>query len=77
MNSLLLTPIDQTPSLLVPSGADRHGVFKILGISSIAVKISKRESSDLFAVEISLQHKGGPAKHLHYEQDEWFYALEG
>jgi len=21
--------------------------------------------------------RGGPAKHLHYDQDEWFYALEG
>ena len=20
---------------------------------------------------------GGPARHLHYEQDEWFYVLEG
>ncbi|MGE5334837.1 MAG: cupin domain-containing protein, partial [Nitrososphaerota archaeon] len=21
--------------------------------------------------------KGGPARHLHYDQDEWFYAVEG
>jgi quercetin 2,3-dioxygenase len=21
--------------------------------------------------------KGGPARHLHYEQDEWFYVVEG
>lgn len=77
MNSPLLAPTDKTPSLLVPVGEDRYGEFKALGISSIAVKISKRESSNLFAVEITLRQKGGPAKHLHYDQDEWFYALEG
>ena len=76
MNSPLPAPTD-TPPLLVPVGEDRYGAFKVLGISSIAVKVSKRESSDLFAVEITLQQKGGPAKHLHYDQDEWFYALEG
>ena len=21
--------------------------------------------------------KGGPARHLHYKEDEWFYVLEG
>src|SRR5258706_4620071 len=64
-------------SLLVPVGEDRFGEFKVLGISSIAVKVSSQESSDVFIVEITLQQKGGPAKHLHYDQDEWLYALEG
>ena len=22
-------------------------------------------------------HNGGPVRHLHHEQDEWFYVLEG
>ncbi|MGB8644173.1 MAG: cupin domain-containing protein [Anaerolineae bacterium] len=77
MNSPSLASPEKTRALLVPVGEDRYGEFKVLGISSIAVKVSKRESSDLFAVEITLQQKGGPAKHLHYDQDEWFYALEG
>src|SRR5215510_601984 len=77
MNGALLAPTDKTPSLLVPVGEDRFGEFKVLGISSIAVKASSQESSDVFIVEITLLQKGGPAKHLHYDQDEWFYALEG
>jgi quercetin dioxygenase-like cupin family protein len=77
VNDLSLAPSDKTPLLPVPVGEDRYGKFKVLGISSIAVKVSKRESSELFAVEITLKEKGGPAKHLHYDQDEWFYALEG
>lgn len=77
MSRPLLAPSDNTPSLLVPVGEDRFGEFKVLGISSIAVKVSSQESSDVFIVEITLQQKGGPAKHLHYDQDEWFYALEG
>ena len=77
MSGPLLAPSDNTPSLLVPVGEDRFGEFKVLGISSIAVKVSSSESSDVFMVEITLQQKGGPAKHLHFDQDEWFYALEG
>ncbi len=77
MNSSLPTPAEKTPALLVAGGEDRFGIFKTLGISKIAVKVSKKESSDLFMVEITLQQKGGPAKHLHYAQDEWFYVIEG
>lgn len=77
MNSPSLAPPEKARSLFVPAGEDRFGQFKALGNNSIAVKVSKRESSELFAVEVTLQHKGGPAKHLHYDQDEWFYALEG
>jgi quercetin dioxygenase-like cupin family protein len=77
MDGPLLAPTDNIPALMVPVGEDRFGEFKVLGISSIAVKVSIQESSELFAVEITLQQKGGPAKHLHYDQDEWFYALEG
>lgn len=77
MNNPAISTTDKTSTLLVPAGEDRFGELKILGISSIAVKISKQETSDILAVEITLQKKGGPEKHLHYNQDEWFYALEG
>jgi mannose-6-phosphate isomerase-like protein (cupin superfamily) len=77
MNSSVPTPAQNTPTLLIPAGEDRFGKFKTLGISLIAVKVSREESSDLFMVEITLDRKGGPAKHLHYSQDEWFYVVEG
>ena len=28
-------------------------------------------------LENTFHAKGGPARHLHYDQDEWFYAIEG
>jgi len=62
---------------MVPAGEDRFGELKTLGISSVAYKITSQESSDLFAVEITLVQKGGPARHMHYLQDEWWYVLEG
>ncbi len=77
MNNSFLSPLEKTPALLVPGGEDRFGKFKTLGISTIAVKVSREESVDLLMVEITLEQKGGPAKHLHYAQDEWFYVIEG
>jgi mannose-6-phosphate isomerase-like protein (cupin superfamily) len=77
MDNSLSAPADKTSSLFVPVGEDRYGDIKNLGLSQVALKISKQETSDLFAAEIILLQKGGPEKHLHYFQDEWFYALEG
>lgn len=34
-------------------------------------------TSRLLALENTLQGRGGPPRHLHHEQDEWFYAIEG
>ena len=77
MDNALLTQADKLLPIFVPAGEDRFGEFKILGISSVAIKLSSRESKDIFAVEITLLQKGGPARHLHHDQDEWFYILEG
>jgi quercetin dioxygenase-like cupin family protein len=67
----------QKIKLFVPAGEDRFGEFKFLGISSVAFKVTAQESKDLFIMEVTLVQKGGPAKHLHYYQDEWFYVVEG
>ncbi|MBK9746869.1 MAG: cupin domain-containing protein [Chloroflexi bacterium] len=32
---------------------------------------------DLLILENTFHQPGGPARHLHYAQDEWFYAVEG
>lgn len=32
---------------------------------------------DLLILENTFHVKGGPARHLHIAQDEWFYAVEG
>lgn len=65
------------PVLWVAAGEDRFGEHRGLGVSTIAFKVVPKDSSGLFIVENTFHAKGGPARHLHYDQDEWFYALEG
>ena len=65
------------PALRVAAGEDRFGEHRGLGISTIAFKVVPEDSSGLFILENTFHAKGGPARHLHYDQDEWFYALEG
>ena len=36
-----------------------------------------QDSHGLFVIENTFHAKGGPARHLHYHQDEWFYSIEG
>ena len=62
---------------VIPAGEDRFGEERGLGITTLSFKISSRESRDIFAVEHRFHLPGGPARHLHHSQDEWFYALEG
>jgi len=66
------------PSVLrVAAGEDRFGEHRGLGISVIAFKVVPQDSNGLLVIENSFRAKGGPARHLHYDQDEWFYAVEG
>lgn len=68
---------DQTKALLLTAGADRFGEQRSLGISTIAFKVTTPNPGDVFILENTFLAKGGPARHLHYEQEEWFYILEG
>jgi mannose-6-phosphate isomerase-like protein (cupin superfamily) len=63
--------------LRVPAGEDLFGVQRGLGISSITFKVTPQTSGGLLIIENTFQARGGPARHLHYDQDEWFYAVEG
>src|SRR4030088_1131725 len=68
---------DMPTALRVAAGADRFGEQRGLGISTIAFKVTMPNPGGLFILENTFQAKGGPARHLHYDQDEWFYILEG
>jgi quercetin dioxygenase-like cupin family protein len=61
----------------VDAGADRFGEHRGLGISEIAFKVVPQDSGGLLVLENTFHARGGPARHLHHDQDEWFYALEG
>lgn len=66
------------PSLLhVAANEDQFGEHRGLGVSQITFKVTPKDSNGIFIIENTFHEKGGPAKHLHYNQDEWFYALEG
>lgn len=69
----------ETPSILrVSAGEDRFGEQRGLGVSSIAFKVTPSDTGgDLLVLENVFHAPGGPAQHLHYDQDEWFYTLEG
>jgi quercetin dioxygenase-like cupin family protein len=62
----------------VGAGADRFAEHRGLGVSVLDFKLATADAAGgLFAVENTFHAAGGPARHLHVEQDEWFYVLEG
>lgn len=64
-------------TLRIAAGEDQFGEIRGLGVSTIQFKVSGQGSDGLFVLENTFHAKGGPARHLHVDQDEWFYALEG
>ena len=66
------------PTVLhVAAGDDRFGEHRGLGISTIDLKVTSQDAGGILILENTFHAKGGPARHLHYDQDEWFYAIEG
>ena len=64
----------------VPAGRDRfRGQREIrLTRTVIDIKVSTLDTDGgLCVAEITSLHRGGPGRHLHREQDGWFYVLEG
>jgi mannose-6-phosphate isomerase-like protein (cupin superfamily) len=50
----------------------------IWGVIPLQIKVSTNDTDgDLFVFEHADMSKGGPPRHFHYEQDEWFYAVKG
>ena len=68
---------DQPLPFRLPMGEDRFGDRRGLGISSIQFKVVPADGGGLLILETTFQARGGPPRHLHYEQEEWFYAVEG
>ena len=61
----------------VAAGTDQFGEQRSLGISTIAFKVLSPDPNGVLILENTFHKPGGPARHLHYDQDEWFYAVEG
>jgi quercetin dioxygenase-like cupin family protein len=68
---------DKPTIVPVPAGADQFGERRGLGVSTIHFKAVPPDPSGLLALENVFHAKGGPARHLHHAQDEWFYVVAG
>ncbi len=59
-------------------GEDRLGEHHAIGVSRTDFKVLTKDSrGDLFVMEHTSPKKGGPPRHLHHNEDEWFYVVEG
>jgi mannose-6-phosphate isomerase-like protein (cupin superfamily) len=69
----------QTRALYVPSGRNRfEEEMMIWGVIPLQIKVSTADTAgSLFVFEHANMGKGGPPRHFHYEQDEWFHAVKG
>ncbi len=63
----------------VPADRDRFGQRrKVFGSLPIDVKFSATDTTgNLLLIEQIDDKKGGPPRHVHHRQDEWFYVFHG
>lgn len=63
---------------MVPSGEDLEGAKRAMGFSHLTFKVGTQQTQDgLFLIEQQFIKKGGPPRHMHPRQDEWFYVMAG
>jgi quercetin dioxygenase-like cupin family protein len=74
-------PIAETlgNAVYVAAGGDRFSEHILLGgIAPNECKVSSQDTKGAMSIFESLTpFKGGPPLHVHHDQDEWFYVLEG
>jgi mannose-6-phosphate isomerase-like protein (cupin superfamily) len=75
---LIAAPPSQSAGLRVGAGQDRYGKHRQVGVSTTTFKVSGGDTAGgLFVIEQANVTKGGPPRHLHYDQDEFWYVLAG
>lgn len=77
------TPVNSDASgtqrpLYVPNGRNRfEEELMIWGVIPLQIKVSSKDTAGRFFVfEHANMSTGGPPRHFHYEQDEWFHAVK-
>src|SRR4028118_2402328 len=68
--------------VLVRAGEDRFGgggnPRMIWGLLPLATKLSGKDTGGgMFIFEHRDMRGGGPPRHVHHNQDEWFYVIRG
>lgn len=72
-------PGAHSAGIFIHAGRDRfERPLTVLGGLRLDVKVAPRDTAGaLHILEHVDEAKGGPPRHVHHEQDEWFYVLEG
>jgi quercetin 2,3-dioxygenase len=64
--------------VFVPDHADRYAKDRSMGITSLRYKVVQEDTGGrLLIIEQRMLDKGGPPRHAHLSQEEWFYSLRG
>jgi mannose-6-phosphate isomerase-like protein (cupin superfamily) len=64
----------------IPVGNDRHAQsgLKIWGLLPLTNMLSSKDTGGmLYVFQHTDVYKGGPPRHVHHDQDEWFYVIKG
>jgi quercetin dioxygenase-like cupin family protein len=62
----------------VRRGQARHGRLTVEGVVPLDRKVTTADSGGgMLVYEHRNVGKGGPPRHVHFDQDEWLYAVEG
>ena len=75
-----INPQNCTEPLTVTKGIDRFGQNEqmIWGLLPLSIKLSSKDTGgELLIFEHRDMGKGGPPRHVHFYQDEWFYVIKG
>lgn len=67
-------------AVCVPAGTDRHGEdgASIWGLIPLTTKVATADTrGSLYVFQHTDMPKGGPPRHVHFGQDEWFYVVRG
>lgn len=74
-----MVQVSQAAAQFVAAGQDRMHTPVAMGFSSLGFKVSGQDTHGalLLMEHVGLGKGGGPPRHLHYEQEEWFYVVDG
>jgi quercetin dioxygenase-like cupin family protein len=66
-------------AIFVHNGRNRFAEeLMIWGVIPLQIKVSSKDTAgNLFVFEHADMGRGGPPRHFHYDQDEWFYVTKG
>jgi len=68
----------QRSGIRVAANQDRFGNTRSIGLSSTTFKVATQDTRNaLFMMEQYSTKHGGPPLHLHHDQDEFWYVLDG